>query len=37
MIGGNFEMLDKVYVVTILNMDRGEKEHADWTFLWMGS
>lgn len=33
MIGGNFAMLDKVYVITILNMDRGEKEQADWTFI----
>lgn len=29
-------MLDKVYVITILNMDGGGKVHADWT-LWMGS
>lgn len=33
MIGGNFEILDKVYVITILNRDRREKERADWTFL----
>lgn len=30
MIGGNFEILDKVYVI-ILSMDKGKK-HADWTF-----
>lgn len=32
MIGGNFEILDKVYVITTLSMDRGEKEHADRPF-----
>lgn len=31
MIGGNFEILDKVYVITIPSMGKGKK-HADWTF-----
>lgn len=32
MIGGNFEILDKVYVIIILSMDRGEKEYVDRLF-----
>lgn len=28
MIGGNFEILDKMYVVTVLSTDRGKK-YAD--------
>lgn len=31
MIGGNFEILDKVYVIIILNMNKGKK-HADRAF-----
>lgn len=31
MRGGNFEILDKVYVITIFSIDRGEKKRADCT------
>ena len=31
MRGGNFEILDKVYVITIFSIDRGKKKRADCT------
>lgn len=36
-IGGNFETLDKVYVITILSMDRREKKSMLIAHLGMDS